>query len=132
MIIYTDGALATSTKQGGIAFVVIKDGEKIHSHFDGVKNTTNNRTEILAAAEAIQWLINNNYKGATIITDSMYVIGTMSMNWKRKKNIDLWLLMDELIDKVSITWKHVKGHDGDKWNEYCDTLAVHGSHLKLE
>ena len=62
----------------------------------------------------------------------MYVIGTMSKGWKRNVNHDLWDTMDELAPSFIIHWKHVKGHEGDKYNELCDALAVEGSHLKFE
>lgn len=132
LIIYSDGAYSSSRNQGGWAFVVISNEEKIYSNFDGIKDTTNNRMEIVAALEAMKWMKEGNIKSATIFTDSMYVIGTMALNWRRKKNNDLWIQMDEANNGLRIDWKHVKGHNGDKWNSHCDVLAVHGSHLILE
>lgn len=122
--IYTDGAYSPSRKQGGYAFVVIKDELKIHSYFFPEKDTTNNRMEIMAAIEACRWAKENNYPEIEIYTDSMYVIGTMTLEWKRKKNNDLWSIMDESVKDLSISWNHVKGHNGDKYNELCDALAV--------
>jgi ribonuclease HI len=56
----------------------------------------------------------------------------MTKNWNKKKNVDLWIKLDEIITSdINITWKHVKGHSGNKWNDYCDMLAVHGSELIL-
>lgn len=130
--IYTDGAFSPSRNQGGWAFVVVENGLKILSYFDGVKDTTNNRMEILGSLEAMKWLKNNNIKEAVIYTDSMYVIGTMTLNWKRNKNNDLWQQMDEVRENLDVHFKHVKGHEGNQWNEICDTLAVHGSHLIFE
>ena len=125
--VYTDGAYASSRNQGGFSFVVLKNGEKFYSSFDGVLNTTNNRMEIQAALEALKWLYENNIKEATLYTDSMYVIGAMCQNWKRKKNQDLWEQMDEAVKNLKIEWKHVKGHAGNKYNDLCDVLAVQGS-----
>lgn len=129
--IYSDGAFSKSREQGGWAFVALKKDEKIHSDFGGVKNTTNNRMEIMASLEAMLWMKDNNYLSATIFTDSMYVIETMKQNYKKKKNLDLWEKMDNAIKGLTIEWKHIKGHNGNKWNEHCDILAVHGSHLIL-
>lgn len=128
IVIYTDGAFSSTRNQGGWAFVVLKDGKKIHHAFFPEKNTTNNRMEIMGALRAIEWCIENNIKEFTIITDSMYVIGTMTLNWKRKKNNDLWDIMDEKIKGLCINWQHVKGHSGDKYNNLCDVLAVEASH----
>lgn len=127
--IYTDGAYSSSRNQGGWAFVVLKDGEKIYSEYDTVFETTNNRMEIQSAIEAVKYMVSNNIKNFTIYSDSMYLIGTMTLNWKRKKNNDLWKEIDDLVKGLNITWLHVKGHEGDKYNELCDTLAVHASKL---
>ena len=129
--IYTDGAYSSLRDMGGYAFVVLKDEEKIYSYFFNEPNTTNNRMEIQAVISALNWLYENNYteEEISIYTDSMYVIGSMTKNWKRNKNNDLWDKMDEAIKNLDIEWKHVKGHSGDKFNELCDTLAVHASNI---
>ena len=127
MIFYSDGACKTSNISGGWAFVVVKDEEKVHSAFGPVENTTNNRMEIMASVKALEYCVKNSIDSVTLITDSMYVIGTMSEGWKRNKNEDLWPILDELSEKINVTWKHVKGHAGQKWNELCDILAVTAS-----
>lgn len=127
MVIFTDGACKTSDKTGGWAFVVTKNDEQIHSSFYFEDNTTNNRMEIVSVIKALEWCKSNNIKEVEIVSDSMYVIGTMSQNWKRNKNNDLWEILDELINKISINWQHTKGHSGNKWNEKCDALAVAAS-----
>ena len=125
--IYTDGAYAPTRNKGGWAFIVIKDNKKIHSSYFGEENTTNNRMEIQAVIEAIIWARENKLTKIEIFTDSMYVIGTMSKNWKRNKNHDLWEILDELVLNMTISWNHVKGHEGDRYNELCDALAVEAS-----
>lgn len=122
--IHCDGAYSSSRNMGGWAFVVLENREKIYSSFYPVPNTTNNRMEVQAAMEACEWCKAHNITEFTIYSDSMYVIGTMTLNWKRKKNIDLWVQMDEAVKGLSIHWKHVKGHEGNKYNELCDALAV--------
>ena len=129
--IYTDGAYSGLRNRGGWSFIVVQDNEKIYSTFDTQLDTTNNRMEIKASLEAMLWMKDNNYLSATIFTDSMYVIETMKQNYKKKKNLDLWEKMDNAVKGLTIEWKHIKGHNGNKWNEHCDILAVHGSHLIL-
>ena len=130
--VYSDGAYSSSRDQGGWAFVVLKDREKISQGFGGVKKTTNNRMEIQSAMEALKYLKAEGISEFKIYSDSMYLIGTMTLNWKKKKNVDLWIEMDELVNGLNITWEHVKGHEGDKYNEHCDMLAVHASKLIIE
>ena len=127
--IYVDGAYSSSRKMGGWAFVVEKDGIKIKSAFYPVPDTTNNRMEVRAVLEACEWAKSEGYQSFAIFTDSMYVVGTMTLDWKRKKNLDLWTEMDEVTKDLLITWHHVKGHSGNKYNELCDALAVQATQI---
>ena len=127
--IYTDGAYSSSRNQGGWAFVVVQNNEIIYKEYDGLINTTNNRMEIMGMLKALEWVKQNSVPlPIKIYADSMYVIGTLTLNWKMKKNIDLWEKLLSLVNK-DIQYLHVKGHDGDKFNEECDKWAVFGSNL---
>ena len=64
------------------------------------------------------------YSPITIYTDSMYVVGTMTMDWKRKCNIDLWKILDNLNLKHNVIYEHIKGHAGNESQEIADTLAT--------
>lgn len=128
-VIYTDGAYSSSRNQGGWAFVVVKDNEIIYKEYDGLINTTNNRMEIMGMLKALEWINKNSIPlPIKIYADSMYVIGTLTLNWKMKKNIDLWKILIPLVNK-DVEYLHVKGHDGNKFNEECDKWAVFGSNL---
>jgi len=127
--IYTDGAYSSSRNQGGWAFVVVQNNEIIYKEYDGLLNTTNNRMEIMGMLRALEYIKSNELQlPIKIYTDSMYVIGTLTLNWKMKKNIDLWEKLLPLVNK-DIQYLHVKGHDGNKFNEECDKWAVFGSNL---
>ena len=127
--IYTDGAYSSSRNQGGWAFVVVQDNKVIYKEYDGLINTTNNRMEIMGMLKALEWINKNSIPlPIKIYTDSMYVIGTLTLNWKMKKNIDLWQILIPLVNK-DIDYLHVKGHDGNRFNEECDKWAVFGSNL---
>ena len=127
--IYTDGAYSSSRNQGGWAFVVVQDNKVIYKEYDGLINTTNNRMEIMGMIKALEYIKTNEISlPIKIYTDSMYVIGTLTLNWKMKKNIDLWQILIPLVNK-DIEYLHVKGHDGNKFNEECDKWAVFGSNL---
>jgi ribonuclease HI len=39
------------------------------------------------------------------------------------KNQDLWQHLDTLAEGLSITWRWVKGHAGNVYNERCDSLT---------
>jgi ribonuclease HI len=55
--IYTDGAYSPLRNQGGWAFVVLLNGDKVSSYFGGEKNTTNNRMEIQSVIESIKHMV---------------------------------------------------------------------------
>ena len=131
--IYTDGAFSSLRNRGGWSFVVVKNDDKVYSNFDTQLNTTNNRMEIQAVISALNWLYENNYteEEISIYTDSMYVIGSMTKNWKRNKNVELFSKLDDVFLKFkNVIFKHIKGHSGDKYNELCDKLAVIASQKK--
>ncbi len=62
----------------------------------------------------------------TIITDSKYVVNTMTKNWSRKANKDLWKELDDIIDGRDIKYEWVKGHSTNKGNQRADELANMG------
>lgn len=129
----TDGAYSSSLDQGGIGLVFLRDNKKILEYSRMYKGVTNNQMELGAVIVGLK-SIKNPIDSLEIITDSMYVIGCATKGWKRKKNVQLWDKFDKEIERVkqlcpNIEFKHVKGHNGDEWNEYCDKLAVRASQM---
>ena len=53
-----------------------------------------------------------------------WVFGWEKKAFKGKKNADLWKRFLEVYPKNQVTFKWVRGHDGNVLNERCDTLAV--------
>ena len=128
---YTDGAYSSARDQGGIGLVILS-GDKVVQQFSRMyKHTTNNQMElgaIIIVLRAIKGPINS----LTIYTDSMYCIGCATLGWKRKKNQKMWEEFDKQYERVKtlcpdIKFEHIKGHNGDKYNEICDKLAVRAS-----
>ena len=77
--------------------------------------------EIMAVIEALRFIPTDG--DVKIFSDSTYVINTMTKNWKRKKNQDLWIMLDNEVAGRNIEWQWVKGHSGDRFNEEADKLA---------
>ena len=127
----TDGAYSSSRDQGGIGLVFLREDEKILEYSKMYKGVTNNMMELGAVIIGLRF-IKKPIDSLTIVSDSMYVIGCATKGWKRKKNVKLWEEFDRQYSRVkelcpNITFVHTKGHNGDKWNEYCDKLAVSAS-----
>lgn len=131
IVAYTDGAYSSSRDQGGIGIVILSNG-KVIQHFSRMyKHTTNNQME-LGAIIIVLRAVKGPIDSLTIYTDSMYCIGCATLNWKRKKNQKMWEEFDKQYERVkslcpSIKFEHIKGHNGDKYNEVCDKLAVKAS-----
>ena len=143
--VYTDGACSGNGKEGAIggwAFCVIgENDELIYGESGAEVNTTNNRMEFTAMLRALQWTeknLNNNF--IEYYTDSALLYNTLTQwiegwknnDWKRKtgeiKNLDL---VKQLYEYSNKNFNHVRGHHGDKWNEWCDKAAV-AARLALE
>ena len=133
--IYTDGACSGNPGPGGWGAVIF-DNDNNQKNISGKeKNTTNNRMEILAAIMALKTIKSNSQ--ITIYTDSTYVkngITEWVFNWKKNnwktaskkpvKNKDLWIKLDKLCEKNKVSWKWVKGHATNKYNNLADQLAT--------
>ncbi|TDT71430.1 RNase HI [Hypnocyclicus thermotrophus] len=138
IIIYTDGACANNQEKentGGYGAVLMYKG-KIKEIFGGYKNTTNNRMELMAVIEALKQLKRKDIP-IKVYSDSSYVVNGINIwihDWikkgKIKKNYDLWMKLYNLKKGFKkIEFFHVKGHNGDRYNEIADRLAVKGSQM---
>lgn len=130
VIIYTDGACRPNPGKGGWGSILMyKDA--IREMSGGNPDTTNNRMELMAAIEALEAL----KRPCTVVlhSDSKYVIDGISkwiINWKKSnwksgtvKNQDLWQRLDAAASSHQMTWKWVKSHSGNLYNERADALA---------
>lgn len=142
--IYTDGsAVAKATSgnymKGGMGVVFISNGELMHQISTGYFPTKTGRMEIMAVLTALKTLKKN--QKATIHSDSMYVVNCFNEKWLEKWEHKLWPshiknkdLLKPLLEEYrkfplgSIKLKHIKGHNGNQWNELADSLANYKIH----
>lgn len=148
---YTDGS-CLDNKNGlycGWAFALVRGDEVLHEGSGGHPQGSNNVGEMAAVVDALQYLIDNRTRyfileAATqieIVSDSQYVVKGMNEwihKWKRNgwvshsgdavKNESLWRKLDRLRNEleskgIEVTFKHIRGHRGDVFNERVDHLA---------
>jgi ribonuclease HI len=90
--------------------------------------------EMLAVLNALRYVKEFQLRmhPVTIYTDSMYVIGGMISQFRHQvaegvidpPNKEIWLLLHRHAERCRrLTFRHVKGHSGIVWNEYCDRMA---------
>lgn len=147
--VYCDGSTRGNGKENAVgawAYVILNNKEEIiHQGCMPVKGTTNQQMELIAAAEAIEYLFNNElvvpFDTVNIYTDSAYLHNcytqkwykSWQMNgWKNSKkqpvaNKELWERLIQWFEMPEINFIKTRGHAGVKWNEYVDTMAQSAS-----
>ena len=118
--IYTDGSCLGNPGPGGWGAVIVEKNNTIEICGKEI-DTTNNRMEISAVIMGLEYT--REYQRIKIFSDSQYVINTMTKNWKRKANLDLWEKLDKLVSKREVLWEWVRGHEGNFYNEKAHNLA---------
>jgi ribonuclease HI len=132
--IWTDGGCKPNPGPGGWA-AILKFRGTVKELSGAEVETTNNRMELTAAAEALTALT----RPCTIIlhTDSEYLrngitrwhTGWVRKNWRNAagdpvKNMDLWKRILDAASQHRIDWRWVRGHSGNAMNERADQLAT--------
>ena len=121
IVIHTDGACKGNPGPGGWGAVIEQNGGQVKLS-GSEPQTTNNRMEMTAVIKGLEAV--DASANVLISSDSTYVINTMTKGWKRKANQDLWDQLDRLIGSRNVSWRWVRGHNGDRGNELADALAT--------
>ena len=137
--IYTDGSCLKNPGNGGWAAIINVD-DKVKKISGSVKDTTNNKMELMAPIKALHEV--KKQQLIEIYTDSQYVkLGItdwihkwIKNNWQTSKkepvkNKELWMELYELTKSHEIKWIWVKAHAGNKLNEEVDLLAKQAAEL---
>ena len=121
--IYTDGACSGNPGPAGIGVVLICNGHKKEiSQYIG--QATNNIAEIKAVIVGLSSLKHPEKSCVRLYTDSQWVVGVLTQNWKVKKNVKLVEEARKLAARVGkLDVVKVKGHAGNEFNELADRLA---------
>jgi ribonuclease HI len=135
--VFTDGA-SSPDGRGGWAYVVVNEDMEILRGQGSALGVTHQRMEIRAVAEGL--LAAPKTVPIQVVGDSAYLIDCFRDEWHVKwesngwrnyskkpvANRDEWerLLAAWRARKAETTWERIKGHNGDRWNEIVDALAV--------
>ncbi|WP_374399685.1 ribonuclease HI [Flavobacterium sp.] len=137
--IYTDGAAKGNPGPAGYGVVMEMVGTPYKKEFyEGFRLSTNNRMELLAVIVGLEKLKKPKTK-VLVVSDSKYVVDAVEKRWvfqwekinfKAKKNPDLWMRFLKVYRKHQVDFQWIKGHNNHPQNERCDQLAVMASQLE--
>lgn len=142
--IYTDGSMKTdgvdyTRGDGGWSFVIVRDSKILYEADGSEEDTTNQRMELTAAVQALNYIKNQKNLGEEVVlySDSAYLINCYLKEWYKtwltngwvnsKKepvaNRDLWAKLIPFFKKPRYSFQKVKGHADNYYNNFCDRHA---------
>jgi ribonuclease HI len=145
--IYCDGSTRGNGYENSVgawAWLVHEGGNVIRTGCEAEKDTTNQRMELTAAAEALEYVMHEvacPFDKVVVYTDSAYLHNCYTQKWYRnweangwknaKKqpvaNQDLWERLVKYVEYPEVEFVKVKGHAGNHYNEIVDTMAQNAS-----
>ena len=141
--IYCDGSTRGNGQAdavGAWAWLIHEGGNVFKKDSGAEKGTTNQRMELTAAANALEYAMNeivSPFDRLIVYTDSAYLHNCYTQKWYKaweingwknsKKqpvaNQDLWERLIKYFEYPEVEFVKVKGHAGDHYNEIVDTMA---------
>ena len=145
--IYCDGSTRENGQENSVgawAWLVHEGGNVFKHDCQAEKDTTNQRMELTAAAEALETVFHEYatpFDRVIVYTDSAYLHNCYTQKWYRnwemngwknaKKqpvaNRDLWERLIKYFEYPEVEFVKVKGHAGNHYNEIVDTMAQSAS-----
>ena len=138
LYIFTDGSCYPNPGPGGWGAILLYNGH-LRLEYGGSEGETNNTMELRAILEGLR--ARKDHRVPTLLfTDSQYCVNALTKWWKGwekrgwttssgspVKNQDLIREIIHQADQVSFKW--IKGHSGQTFNEAADRLARKGRAL---
>lgn len=133
-VVYADGSCPGNPGPAGWGTVVIPPGGAPIQAKGYIGIGTNQVAELTAALEGLKAVPEGVQ--VELVSDSQYTLkgisewrkGWEKRGWKNSQNqtianFDLWMALYKQVDARKVVTRWVKGHNGDTYNEICDTLA---------
>jgi ribonuclease HI len=107
------------TRAAAVAILGFKGYWKAVGEYLG--NATNQQAEIAAACIGLENL--KEPCKVRLLSDSRYVVETMTGNFRKKTNHAWWKKLEKAASGHQIDWHWVKGHAGHEIQEVVDKMA---------
>jgi ribonuclease HI len=132
--VYSDGSSDGGTgKPIGWAYAVTSGDELLVAGSGSEVSGTNNTAELLGAIRGLEaaHLLKLSKLGlehdgdvcVSLMSDSKYVVGLGQGIYQPTANVELVTLLKKSSDAIQADFVWVKGHGGNKFNEFVDKLA---------
>ena len=130
--LFVDGSCGSGQDFGGWAAIVVTQQQR-KMLYGTAYPTTISRCELMPIVEGLRW-IKSNLAGkrpgytVTVVSDSEYTVKTLCGVYPRKKNMELWIALDEAARSLTVkyTWRE---RNSLPYMEFCD--AVCGSFRRV-
>lgn len=132
--IYVDGSWDDRKQQYGWGYVLVVNGESVSRGYgkgDNPKYLAHQQIggEVVAVLQGLERAVYLGYQHAEIVYDFSGVEKWLSSEWIAKANIArayiYWI--EKYNDQIDMTFRKVKSHSGDRFNEEADRLAKKGA-----
>jgi ribonuclease HI len=107
------------TRAAAVAVLGFKGYWKAVGEYLG--NATNQQAEIAAAMIGLRSL--KEPCKVKLLSDSRYVVETMTGNFRKKTNLEWWSKLEAAASKHKIEWNWTRGHAGHTVQEIADKMA---------
>ena len=128
-IVYSDGSSLGNPGPAGWAAYIVETQKLVSGE---LRRATNNEAEMSAVLYALGEI--PDCSEVVIVTDSKLVIGWLCQNWKTKSNPNIGELRKSIFilreaKKLDVSFKWVKGHTTDQWNNLVDMTARNAARM---
>ena len=107
------------TRAAAVAVLGFKGYWKAVGEYLG--NATNQQAEIAAATIGLKSL--KEPCKVKLMSDSRYVVQTMTGNFRKKTNHEWWEKLESAASRHTVEWQWLKGHAGHEVQEIADKMA---------
>lgn len=132
--VFSDACYFENKKYGGFAFIIEDLKGNYNLHTEKIGDIGSSQAELVAVIKALELL--KDIDKIRIITDSQYVRKGLTewipcwklndfktINGEPVKNIENWLLFDNVCNEKYIEFQWIKGHSNHFENSLCDMYA---------
>lgn len=124
--VFVNGACSGNPSVGAWGFILQRQEQTLLEYF-GVaeeERSTTHRMELVAVIEGVKSVLDcRTDLPIRIFSESGYLKKTITGEWARKKNGDLWEQLEQLTVNHAIEWNWVEGQMGFDGSKRANTLA---------